>query len=189
MKVLTEISARHIHLAQADLEKLFGEGYELTPVNALSQPGEFSAQETLTVVGSKRNLEKVRIIGPIRKQTQIEISKTDSYFLGMEVPLRISGDLEGTPGVTLIGPRGQVKLNQGVIVAKRHLHIQTQDAEIARLKTGDVIKLKIEGERGLVFDNIAVRVNDNYATSVHLDTDEGNAAGINKQTEAEIIKD
>ena len=188
MKVLIEVSARHIHLSQKDLESLFGQDYILNKAKDLSQPGEFAAEETLTLVGPKRTMENVRIIGPIREKTQVELSITDCFFLGIKPVIKISGDLEGTEGIKVIGPKGEVVLDKGVIVPQRHLHIQTGEAEKNGLKTGDIIKVKVESNRSLVFDNVVVRAKDNYETALHLDTDEGNAAGVEGIAEGEAIE-
>ena len=188
MKVLIEVSARHIHLSQKDLEALFGENYSLNKIKDLSQPGEFAAKETLTLVGPKKNLENVRIIGPVRENTQVELSITDCFFLGVKPVIKVSGNLAGTEGIKIIGPKNELVLEKGVIVPQRHLHIETAEAEKNGLKTGDIIRVKVEGERGLIFDNVAVRTKDNYVTAVHLDTDEGNAAGVKGSVKGEIIE-
>jgi len=200
MKIPIEISARHIHLSKQDLEKLFGAGYELQKIKQLGQPSDFSCQETLDILaglsaqadlpagqaGDKR-IKEVRIVGPLREKTQIEISKTDAVYLGLNPPLRLSGDLEGSARIILEGPKGKLELEEGLILAQRHLHCATDEAKKLKLKNGDVISVEIEGERKLVFHNVAVRVADNYKLCLHLDTDEGNAAGINRAGEGFII--
>ena len=180
IKVKVEISARHIHLSQSDLEKLFGAGYELKNIKDLSQEGEFAAEETVTLVGPKRKLENLRVVGPVRQATQAELAYTDTFSLGIDAPLRISGDVAGSAGAKLIGPAGKVDLKEGVIVAKRHLHINQKEADKLGFKNDDVVKVAVGGERGLIFDNIVVRIKPNFHISVHLDTDEANASGCGK---------
>jgi putative phosphotransacetylase len=173
------ISNRHIHLSKLDLEALFGQGYVLTEMKPLSQPGQYAAEETVTIIGAKGEIERVRILGPVRKETQIEISKTDSFVLGVKPPVRDSGDIEGTPGLKVVGPNGEVELERGVIIASRHIHFHTTDAERFGVHNGQRIKLRTSGERALILENVVVRVHDTYALDCHLDTDEGNAAGLN----------
>ena len=176
-KIIAEISARHLHIAQADLEKLFGKNYSLKHFKDLSQPGEFASAEQVEVIGAKNKLT-MRIVGPVRKQTQLELALSDARFLGVQPMIRVSGDLKGTPGgLTLKGPQGSLKLKTGVIVAQRHLHLSTKDARAWRLKNGQLVKAKVKGQRALEFDNIVVRVG-NYVSRIHLDTDEANAAGL-----------
>ena len=180
MKAKIEISARHVHLCQEDLEKLFGENYELKNIKDLSQPGQFACEETVKIVGPKNSIEKVRVIGPCRPKTQVEISKTDGYFLGDVPPLRVSGNVIGSAPVTLVGPIGEVSLNQGLILAMRHVHMSEEQAEELELKDGQMISVKCSGERGLRFDNVAVRARRNFDLAFQIDTDEGNAAGVEK---------
>ena len=187
MQVKVEISARHLHLCQKDLEKLFGSGYRLKIKNKLSQAGEFAARETVRLSGKKANLSRVRIIGPTRKKTQVELSMTDCRKLGIDAPIRLSGDVLGTPGIKIIGPKGIVNLKQGVIVAKRHLHLSTKKAKELKLKNNDKVKVKIKSERALIFEEIIVRVADNFDFNVHLDTDEANAAGLKSCGKGELI--
>jgi len=188
IKVPVEVSARHCHLSKSDLEKLFGLGYELEKIKQLSQPSDFACKETVDIqVGSKK-IEKVRIVGPPRGQTQVEISLSDAVGSGVTPPIRLSGDLKGSVGVVLQGPAGKVELIEGLIVAKRHLHCSSDEAKRCKLKNGDTVSVKIGGERSVVFDNVAVRAKDNYKLCLHLDTDEGNAAGINKMGGGEIIR-
>ncbi|MGQ9780510.1 MAG: phosphate propanoyltransferase [Bacillota bacterium] len=186
-KVPIGISARHVHLSQADLEKLFGPGYTLTPTKPLSQPGQFACAETVEVHGPKGFFPRVRILGPVRKQTQVEIARSDAFVLGIDPPIRDSGDLEGTPGVRLVGPAGAVELAQGVIIAQRHLHLHTAEAEELGLKDKDLIRVRIEGVRALIFENVLVRVGPHYAMDLHLDTDEANAAGAKNGDWATIL--
>jgi putative phosphotransacetylase len=180
IKTPIEVSARHVHLCREDLDKLFGEGYELKIKKELSQEGEFAAEEIVTLIGPKNKIEKLRVVGPVREKTQVELSCTDSFNLGIDAPLRLSGDVSGSAPAKIIGPVGEVELKEGVIIAKRHFHLNPKEAEELNLKNNDLIKIKVVGERGLVFDNIAVRVKSNFKKSVHLDTDEANAAGLGK---------
>jgi putative phosphotransacetylase len=182
-----EVSARHCHLSKEILEKLFGVGYELKKMRQLSMPSDFAAQETVDIqVGSKK-FEKVRVVGPLREQTQVEISKTDAIFLGVNPPIRLSGDLSNSLGVTLIGPAGQVDLEKGLIIALHHIHCTKAEADSLGIKNGSSVSIKINSERPVAFYNVFVRVRDDYKLRLHLDTDEGNAAGINKIGEGEII--
>lgn len=177
-RVKAEISARHLHISRKHLDKLFGKDYQLKPIKDLSQPGEFAADERVEVIGPKAKI-MMRIVGPTRKQTQIELAYTDARILGLSPQLRVSGDLKGTTGgVTIKGPKGKVKLNSGVIIAKRHLHISSSDAKKWKIKNGQKVKLIIKGPRGMEIKEIAARVSDKYATFIHLDTDEANAAGL-----------
>lgn len=180
IKVKVEISARHIHLSQVDLEKLFGGGYVLKNIKDLSQEGEFAAGETVTLVGPKRNLEKLRVVGPVRSATQAELSYTDVFSLGIDAPLRLSGNVAGSAGAKIIGPVGEVELKEGIIVAKRHLHINQKEADELGLKNDDLVKVKVGGERGLIFENVMVRIKPTFHISVHVDTDEANASGCGK---------
>ena len=189
IKIITEVSARHVHLCKKDLEKLFGKGYNLTPIRDLSQPGDFAAQETLTIKTAKSRIDNVRIIGPLRKKTQVEIAVTDAYTLGIVPPIRVSGDLKGSTGATLIGPKGKVDLKEGVIIAKRHIHASPKDARKYNLKNGQTVSVKIkEGKRRLIFNDVIVRVSPRYLWRFQIDTDEANAAGVVRMTEGEVIK-
>jgi len=179
-QVPIEISGRHLHISQTDLEKLFGVGAQLTSLKPVSQPDQFAANETVEIVGPKSSFKVLRIVGPVRSQTQIELSMTDARALGLDATLKVSGNLEGTSGgVKLIGPKGEVDLQDGVIIAQRHLHIEPAKAKEWGIKTGDIVKVKIDGARGLVFDQVAVRSHEGIdKLAVHLDTDEANAAGL-----------
>jgi len=185
--VAVEVSARHCHLSKEDLEKLFGAGYELKLFKQLSQPSEFACEETIDVFVGSKKFEKVRIIGPTRIQTQVEMSLTDIIGSGVTPPVRLSGDLKGSAGFILEGPNGKVELQEGLIIAQRHLHCATDEAKKNGLKNGDVVSVKIESGRPVIFENVPVRVKDNYKLRLHLDTDEGNAAGINKMGEGQIV--
>ena len=176
-------------VTQEDLEVLFGEGYKLTVKKMLSQPGQFASNEKVTIKGLKKDIPNVSILGPVRKASQVEISMTETRTLGISAPVRESGDLEGTPGVTLVGPCGEVALEKGLIVAKRHVHLTPAEAEEYGLENGEIVLLKIPSEgRALVFDDVVVRVSDKFAPAAHLDTDEANAAGIKGSIMGEIIK-
>ena len=178
-QVLVETSARHLHLSQKDLDMLFGEGYSLTNKKDLSQPGQFACAERVDVVGPKRTLEGVTVLGPLRKTTQIELSMTDTRSIGLDAPVRESGDIEGSAGCKLVGPKGEIELKQGVIVAKRHIHMTPEDATEFGVKDKDVVSVKIDSEgRSLVFGDVVVRVSDKFALAMHIDTDESNAAGV-----------
>ncbi len=186
MAILVETSARHVHVSEQDLETLFGKGYKLTEKKALSQPGQYACEERVTVVGSKKELANVSILGPCRPETQIEISLTDARSIGINAPVRESGDLAGSAPCKLVGPAGSVELSQGVIIAKRHIHITPEDAQKLNVtdKQNVCVKVKTD-ERSLVFDDVVVRVSASYATAMHIDTDESNAAG--GPTSGEIV--
>jgi putative phosphotransacetylase len=181
------ISARHIHLSKDHIEILFGEGYELRVLKELSQPGQYAAEESVAVIGPKGKFDKVRILGPARGQTQLEISKTDSFVLGVNAPVRESGQIEGTPGIKLVGPQGEVELTKGVIIAARHIHFHTSDAMAWGIKDKQMLKVKLSGERPLTFEDVIARVSDQYALDLHIDTDEGNAAGVRTGDMAELL--
>jgi len=187
-KVPVGISNRHIHLSQQDLETLFGTGYELTVRNDLSQTGQYAAEETVTVEGSKSTLANVRILGPTRKETQIEVSRTDSFSLGLKPPVRDSGFLDGSPGVTLIGPKGKVTLDKGVIIAQRHIHMTEADAEAFGVKDKELVSVRVGGERGVTFENVLVRVRNDFVLEMHIDTDEANAAMLSNGQQVEVFR-
>jgi len=182
IKVPLEVSARHVHLSKEDLEKLFGKGYELTVIKAISQRGQYAARETVTLKTEKGEIPNVRIVGPVRKQSQVEISRTDALKLGLNPPLRVSGGVEGSPGIILIEPEGnKIELKEGVIIAKRHIHASPEEAAMYGLKNGQIVSVKVGGERGLTFDNVVVRIDPTFVWAFQLDTDEANAAGIGKE--------
>ena len=189
MKVMVETSAHHVHVSPADLETLFGTGATLTNKKDLSQPGQFACAEKVTVVGPKGEM-KMSILGPCRKETQVEISLTDARKLGIApCPIRESGDLEGTPGCKLVGPCGEVEIAKGVIAAKRHIHATPEDAEKMGVKDKDVVSVKIDTDgRSLIFGDVVVRVSPKYALAMHIDTDESNAAGCAGEVYGEIVK-
>ncbi|MCL1972174.1 MAG: phosphate propanoyltransferase [Endomicrobia bacterium] len=187
--VTVNVSNRHIHLSREHVEMLFGAGYKLTSKKVLMQPIQFAANETVDVSGPKGTLENVRIVGPERIQTQVEITVAEARKIGVEAFVRLSGNLKGSAGATLKGPKGSVKLNEGCIVAKRHVHFTEKDASEMNLKTGDAVSVKVSGERALVFENAVIRVDKNNAElECHLDIEEANAALIKNGDRAEIIK-
>ena len=180
-------SARHIHLCRADVEKLFGAGYQLQKFKDLSQPGQYACKEQVTVVGPKGKIERVRVLGPERPETQIEIALTDSFALGIRPPVRMSGKIAGTPGCKLIGPNGEAEVAQGVIVAARHLHISPAQAEMFGLKDGQIVSVKSTGERAVVFENVVVRAGKGHDLEVHIDTDEANALAMTGSPMMEVL--
>jgi len=177
-RVIIEGSGRHIHLAQADLEALFGPGFELEVKKYLSQPGEFASNSRVDVVGPKGTVKGVGILGPTRPATQVELSRTDARTLGLTCPLRESGNLAGSASCTLVGPAGSVDLAEGVIIAKRHIHLTPEDAARFSVADKEIVQVKTEGERSLIFDEVVCRVSPKYATAMHIDYDEANAAGL-----------
>ncbi|MFB9329780.1 phosphate propanoyltransferase [Paenibacillus aurantiacus] len=181
------VSARHIHLSQEHVEVLFGEGAQLTEMKPLSQPGQYAANEQVAVIGPKGTFPKVRILGPARKATQLEVSRTDAFALGINPPVRESGNIEGTPGITIKGPAGEVTIAEGVIVAARHIHFHTDDAERFGIADKQRLTVRLQGERGLVLENVIARVSPEFALDLHIDTDEANAAGAKTGDMAEII--
>ena len=188
-KVLVETSARHVHVSEKDLETLFGAGYQLTVKKMLSQPGQYACAERVDVVGPKKTLAGVSILGPVRKASQVELSLTDARSIGVTAPIRESGDLAGSGACKLVGPKGEVELTEGVIVAKRHIHMTTADAAEFGLKDKDEVSVKIDNNgRGLTFGEVVVRVSDSYALAMHIDTDESNAACCAPGLMAEIVK-
>lgn len=187
-KVIVETSARHLHVTDEQLEILFGKGHTLTNKKDLSQPGQFVCTERVTVVGPKGET-KCSIIGPTRAHAQVELSLTDARSIGVDAPIRESGDVKGSAPCKLIGPEGEVDIEEGVIVAKRHCHLDPKTAEEFGLKSGDIINVKVgDRERNLVFGDVVVRVSEKFAPAVHIDTDEANAAGLKGTTEGEIIE-
>ena len=181
-------SNRHVHLTEADIETLFGAGYKLTPIKDLSQPGQFACDEVVDVQGPKGTITKVRVLGPARKASQVEILTADSFKLGVPVVIRDSGKLDGTPGCTLIGPKGTVELKEGVIVAARHIHMNLKEAEEFGVKDMDIVSVEVGGERALVFNNVLIRAGEQYALEMHVDTEEGNAAGVKNGQIVKMVK-
>ena len=187
-EVIVETSARHIHVSQKDLEILFGEGYELTPKKDLSQPGQFACEERVDIVGPKKELKGVSILGPVRPATQVEISLTDARSIGVAAPIRESGDVAGSGACKIVGPKGEVEISEGVIAAKRHIHMTTADAANYNLKDCQVVKVKVESDgRSLIFDDVVVRVSDKFALAMHIDTDESNAVAAGRDCKGEIL--
>ncbi|HIX14921.1 MAG TPA: phosphate propanoyltransferase [Candidatus Hungatella pullicola] len=189
MKFIVETSARHVHLTQEHLEILFGKGYELTKKKDLSQPGQYACEERVTIVGSKKELKGVSILGPVRTATQVELSLTDARSIGVAAPIRESGDVAGSGSCKIVGPCGEIELAEGVIAAKRHIHATPADAEALGVKNGDVVSVKVDTDgRSLVFGDVVVRVSEKYALAMHIDTDESNAAGCGREQYGEIVK-
>lgn len=183
------VSNRHIHLSTADLETLFGKGYELTPIKDLSQPGQFACKETLTIVGpSLRPIENVRVLGPVRKASQVEISRTDSFTLKVKPPVRESGDIAGSAPITIIGPKGVVTLKEGCIIANRHIHMSLDEGAQFGLSDGQYVDVEVNGERRTKFYDVQVRVHKDFRLEMHIDTDDANAAGIGNGAKVKIIK-
>lgn len=182
------ISNRHIHLSQEDLNILFGNDYQLVKKKDLAQPGQFAAEEKVDIVGPKRSIEGIRVLGPVRKSTQVEISVSDAFTLGVDPVIRNSGDIKGTPGVKIIGPKGEVELKEGVIVAARHIHMHTDEAVEFGVKDQEILSVKVGGFRGLTYQNVLVRVGDTHKLEMHVDIEEGNAAGLKNGDIVEIIK-
>jgi acetate kinase len=172
------VSAHHVHLSQADVERLFGAGHELTPRAPLAQPGQFACEEQVKLIGPRGSIDRVRVLGPARGETQVEVSRTEGYRLGINAPVRMSGDLDGTPGLYLEGAAGQIELKNGVIYAQRHIHMTPTDARRLGLQDGDVVRVQAGDERELVFGDVAVRVSPKFQLEFHLDTDEANAADL-----------
>ena len=188
-KVLIETSARHIHVTEADLETLFGKGAKLTHKKDLSQPGQFACVERVDVVGPKRTLSGVSILGPTRSATQVELSLTDARSIGVSAPIRESGDVAGSAGCKLVGPCGEVELKEGVIVAKRHIHATPEDAEKLGVADKEIVSLKVvNDERSTIFGDVVVRVSPKFALAAHFDTDEANAAALSGVVYGEVIK-
>ena len=183
------VSNRHIHLSKTDLETLFGEGYELTPMKELSQPGQYACKELLTIVGpSLRPIENVRVLGPVRKTSQVEISTTDSYVLKVKPPVRESGNIKGSAGIRIIGPKGVVELEEGCIIANRHIHMSPDDAKIFGVSDGDTVTVDVEGRRRTRWFDVQVRVHPDFRLEMHVDTDDANAAGIGNGFRVKIVK-
>ena len=186
-KIPLGISNRHVHISSDDLTTLFGQGQKLTGMKDLSQPGQFVSEQTVTLVGPKGVIEKVRVLGPVRPNTQVEISVSDCFKLGIQAPIRDSGDLAGSAPVTLVGPVGSVTLPEGCIIAARHIHMHSRDAERYGVLDGDRVNVKSSGPRGIVFNEVLVRVHENYRLEMHLDIDEANAASLINGDRLEII--
>lgn len=186
--VTVGVSNRHIHLSQEHLEQLFGKGHELTPIKDLSQPGQFASKECVTLVGPRGVIEKVRVLGPVRARTQVEVLAADTFKLGVPQAIRLSGHLEGTPGITVVGPEGTVVLPEGVIVAARHIHMTPEDAARRGLHDGQVVSIKFGGERGGQLDEVVIRATRTGALDCHIDTEEANALHIKNGSVVEVVK-
>ncbi|TMW71033.1 phosphate propanoyltransferase [Alteribacter natronophilus] len=182
------VSNRHIHLSETAVERLFGKGYRLTKKKDLSQPGQFAAEETVTIIGPKGRIERVRVLGPARGNTQVEVSLYDGFTLGVTPPVRNSGDIEGTPGVKIQGPRGQLTIDKGLICAARHIHMHPDDAERFGVKDQDFVSVHAPSERPVTFDHTLIRVSEKYRLEMHVDLDEANAAGMKSGTVGNLIK-
>ena len=183
------VSNRHIHLSKTDLETLFGEGYELTPIKELSQPGQYACRELLTIVGpSLRPIENVRVLGPIRKASQVEISATDSYVLKVKPPVRESGKIEGSAPIRIVGPKGVVELSEGCIIANRHIHMSPSEAKVFGVNDGDYVDIDVNGKRRTRWFDVQVRVHKDFRLEMHVDTDDANSAGIGNGFIVTIVK-
>ena len=182
------ISNRHIHLSKCHLEQLFGEGYELNMVKDLSQPGQYACKETVTICGPKGAIEKIRVLGPVRAQTQVEILAGDCFKLGVKGEVRLSGDLLGTTGITIIGSKGTVVIKEGLMIAKRHIHMNLEEAKQLGVSNGQIVSIEVEGERGGIYKDVAIRSDHNSSLECHLDMEEANAMGIKKDTKIKILK-
>lgn len=187
-KVEIGISNKHLHLSQEDLEKLFGEGYELTPVKDLKQPGQYASDEKVDIVGPKGTLKGIRILGPVRPETQVELAMTDARNIGVDAPIRESGVLDGSPGIKLVGPNGEVEMKKGAIIALRHIHLSSQQAKDAGVVDKELVDVKTTGTRPILFEDVLIRAGDKYEREFHVDTDEANAAGLKNNDLGEIIK-
>ncbi|MBQ1503057.1 MAG: phosphate propanoyltransferase [Clostridia bacterium] len=189
-KVLVETSARHVHLTEEHVEALFGKGATLTVKKMLSQPGQFASEERVTLVGPKKSIANVSILGPVRPATQVEVSLTDARTLGVAAPVRESGDIAGSPGIKIVGPAGEIDIEEGVIAAKRHIHFTPEDAEQFGVEDKQIVSVKIDSaDRSTVFGDVVVRVSPKFAAAMHIDTDESNAACAFGECYGEIIKD
>ncbi|OEC01776.1 acetate kinase [Lysinibacillus sphaericus] len=186
-KIPIGVSARHVHLAQEEVEQLFGENYQLTPKFELSQPGQFAAEETVVIAGPKGSIDRVRILGPARTLTQVEVSWTDAMKLGVKPPLRISGDIKDSSPVTLIGPKGSVVLPEGLIIAQAHIHMSPADSERFQVVDGQSVQIKVQGLRPIILSKVMIRVSERYRLEMHIDTDEANAGLIQQGAFAEIV--
>ena len=182
------LSNKHIHVSQKDLDILFGEGYELTKFKDLSQPGQYACEEKVDIIGPKGTLKGVRILGPVRSKTQFELSISDAFALGVKPIVRNSGDVAETPGAKIVGPKGEVEIHEGIIVAARHIHMHTSDAERFGVEDKDMVNVRVKGPRGLIFENVLVRADEDFALEMHVDIEEGNACGLKNGDLVELIK-
>lgn len=187
--LVVNVSARHCHLTEEAVEALFGPGHKLTPMKWLYQEGQFAAKETITLMGPRsRVISNLRILGPCRTLNQVELAYTDAIALGFKIPVRLSGDISGTPGCMLMGPNGFFEMSEGVIRAAPHAHLSPEDGAFYGVKTGDYLKLRIGGDLGMTFDRLLARVDPNFKLEVHIDTDEGNACGLEPETPVELLR-
>ena len=184
------VSGRHIHLNRADMDFLFGKGAELTPIKYLGQPGQYASKETVTLRGPKGEFRNVRVLGPLRPKTQIEISLSDSFKLGVKAPVRLSGDLDGTPGIEIEGPKGTLRAETGVIVAKRHIHMEPWRAKVLGYENGQIVRVQAgdPAVRALIFDSVVMRITDDAGLEIHIDQDEANAAGLRNNDWIKILE-
>ncbi|MGG3466990.1 phosphate propanoyltransferase [Neobacillus pocheonensis] len=180
-------SNRHIHLSPEHVERLFGRGYQLNKLKDLSQPNQFAAKETVTLIGPKGKIPNVRVLGPARGSTQVEVSLFDGFTVGVKPPIRSSGDINGSESITIQGPRGQVTIKEGLICAARHIHMHTSDGEAFGVADGDLVQVKVDGERGVIFSNVLIRVSPKYKLEMHIDLDEANAANLKNGQLGEIV--
>lgn len=187
-KVPVSVSARHLHLCREDLEALFGKGYELTVEKEISQPGQYAAKEKVTLITDKGKIENIRVLGPLRNKTQIELTKSEARTLGLNLEVRNSGDLDNTSGVTIKGPKGSIELREGVIIADRHIHMTPEDAENYGVKNGQKVSVVVNGKKGGVLSNVTIRVNPRYKLDFHIDTDDANAFLIQNGDLLELVK-
>lgn len=187
MKITVGISNRHVHLTKESIEILYGNNYQLSILKNLSQKGQFASKETVTIQGPKGSIDNIRVLGPCRKYNQVEISKTDSFKLGINPPVRNSGDLIDSSPITIIGPKGKIELLYGCIIATRHIHIPYTDLDKLKLKNNDMVAIKINGEKSAILNNVILKASDDATLELHLDTDDANANLINQGDEVEVL--
>jgi putative phosphotransacetylase len=187
-KILVEISNRHIHISREDIDELFGKGYKLNVFRKLNQPGEFAAEECIGLKHGDKIIENVRIVGPARKNTQIELLRSDAKYLGINVPVRKSGHIEDTPGIILIGPKHSIELTKGVIISKNHLHATHEDAKELGISHNDIVNIKVTGEKEVVLEDVLVRVHKDHSLSIHIDKDESEKHGVLKNSYGHVIR-
>lgn len=187
-RIVVGVSNRHLHLSAEDFESLFGPDRQLTKMKDLLQPGEFASAETVNLIGPKGTIQNVRILGPLRENTQVEISKSDGFILGAKAPVRESGKIVGTPGIVIEGPKGKIYKDNGLIIALRHVHIDPIEAKRHDVQNGDMVSVRAEGDRGLVFENVLVRVSDKFRPEMHIDTDEANASDLKSGDYVRLVK-
>ena len=187
-QITVEASGRHVHLSRESIDTLFGKGYKLTKAKDLSQPGQYSCSERVSLIGPKGTIKNVVVLGPERSETQVEISKSDALVLGVVAPIRESGKLQGSAGITIATEKASLTIKEGLMVAKRHIHLSPEDAKLFKVCDKDIVKVQVDGERPLIFDDVVIRVNREYRTFMHIDYDEANACGYNKKTTAKIVK-